>query len=85
MSEHDLSKRNFDAAAPLVDDIADAAPRVQRGLVHNHGPAEGRGLDCNERRDAGGSLRGACQPDYFTAPNVTGKPVKLEVSYPWAV
>lgn len=30
-----------------------------RGKVHNHGPTEGRGLDCPERRtDAG--LVGAC-------------------------
>lgn len=32
--------------------------------VHNHGPAEGRGLDCPERRTAiGNYLRGACLPD----------------------
>lgn len=29
--------------------------------VHNHGPAEGRGLDCPERRTPLG-LRGACLP-----------------------
>lgn len=30
--------------------------------VHNHGPAEGLGLDCPERRLPDGSLRGACMP-----------------------
>ena len=30
--------------------------------VHNHGPAEGRGLDCPERTTPEG-LRGACMPD----------------------
>lgn len=29
-------------------------------MVHNHGPAEGRGLDCPERRLPDGTLRGAC-------------------------
>lgn len=28
--------------------------------VHNHGPAEGRGLDCPEVRDLQGNLRGDC-------------------------
>lgn len=28
--------------------------------VHNHGPYEGEGLDCNETRLSDGSLRGAC-------------------------
>jgi hypothetical protein len=28
--------------------------------VHNHGPDEGRGLDCNEHRTADGRLVGAC-------------------------
>lgn len=32
--------------------------------VHNHGPAEGPGLGCPERRtEIGGYLRGACLPD----------------------
>lgn len=30
------------------------------GPVHNHGPAEGRGLDCGERRLPNGLLRGWC-------------------------
>jgi len=29
-------------------------------VVHNHGPEEGAGLSCNERRLPGGSLLGAC-------------------------
>lgn len=29
-------------------------------LVHNHGPAEGRGLSCPERETDAGKLRGAC-------------------------
>jgi hypothetical protein len=33
-------------------------------IVHNHGPAEGPGLGCPERRtEIGGYLRGACLPD----------------------
>lgn len=30
--------------------------------VHNHGPAEGRGLDCGEVVQADGSLKGNCLP-----------------------
>jgi len=29
-------------------------------MVHNHGPAEGRGLDCGEVRLPDGTLRGRC-------------------------
>lgn len=32
--------------------------------VHNHGPAEGRGLDCGERRMPDGTLRGWCLDGY---------------------
>lgn len=30
--------------------------------VHNHGPAEGRGLDCAERTAVDGAPLGACYP-----------------------
>ena len=61
-----------------------SVPAADRSPVHNHGPAEGRGLDCNERRTADGGLRGACQPDEPRDRRPLGPPIKLEVSYPWA-
>jgi hypothetical protein len=36
-------------------------------VVHNHGPSEGRGLDCGERRMPDGSLRGHCLDEVVTA------------------
>lgn len=74
-------------ACPKVREQAKArtyTPTKQRGLVHNHGPAEGGGLDCAERRETDGSLRGACQPNQARNRRPTGKPIKVEVSYPWA-
>ena len=47
----DLTKAGALIAA-AIDSLA--------GPVHNHGPAEGRGLDCGERRMPNGLLRGWC-------------------------
>jgi len=57
---------------------------VNHSPVHNHGPSDGRGLDCNERRTADGSLRGTCLPDAARDRRPLVAPIKVEVSYPWA-
>lgn len=48
------STRERPTRVPTEDLIRD------RPMVHNHGPSEGRGLDCGEYRTAHGTLRGHC-------------------------
>lgn len=33
---------------------------AEHGMVHNHGPSEGRGIDCAEKRMPDGRLKGWC-------------------------
>lgn len=44
--------------------VADPAEYLDAEPVHNHGPAEGRGLDCGERT-VDGKLRGWCMDEYI--------------------
>jgi len=50
-------------------------------VVHNHGPEEGAGLSCNERRLPGGSLLGACQPDVDEAALRLSQELGTEVTF----
>jgi len=43
--------------------VADPEQYLDKPPVHNHGPAEGRGLDCGERV-VEGNLRGWCMDEY---------------------
>jgi len=70
-----------ESVAKLCDAAADALESVTaptKPPVHNHGPAEGRGLDCNESV-VGGCLQGACmrvteQTDPFSqSPHMAAK------------
>jgi hypothetical protein len=44
--------------------VADPIDYLEEDYVHNHGPAEGRGLDCGERT-VDGKLRGWCMDEYI--------------------
>lgn len=44
--------------------VADPGEYLEKPPVHNHGPAEGRGLDCGERV-VEGNLRGWCMDEYI--------------------
>jgi len=61
--ERELTKRGMAVLAIHTVDMPVADFEVEeKPPVHNHGPAEGRGLDCGERV-VEGNLRGWCMDD----------------------